>query len=76
MKAWKHRQTGQLYDIQTLPNPLPSEYHAAEWELTDVSDGEILLLSRIAQYKHTARGLQGLFQETPVIITFNLGDLL
>lgn len=76
MKAWRNILTQKLLDIQSIPNPLPSAYNPAEWELTDVSEGEILLLSRIAQYKHTERGLQGLLQETPIIITYNLGDLL
>ena len=41
MKAWRHNTTLQLYDIQTIPGPLPSEYDPLEWELVDVSDADI-----------------------------------
>lgn len=41
MRAWRHKNTGALVDIQTNPNPLPAGYDPAEWELVDVSEAEI-----------------------------------
>jgi hypothetical protein len=41
MKAWKHRSTKQLYDIQSMPGPLPPEFDSSDWELREVSDAEI-----------------------------------
>lgn len=41
MKAWKHTTTSELYDIQTLPGPLPAEYDPEAWELTEVSAEEL-----------------------------------
>jgi hypothetical protein len=41
MKAWKQKNTNNLYDIQSQPNPLPAEYDPAEWELVEVSEADI-----------------------------------
>ena len=41
MRAWKHIETGELFDIQTIPGPLPEGYNAEDWELTDISEAEI-----------------------------------
>lgn len=76
MKAWRHNVSGQLYDIQLFPNPLPVEYNSEEWELFDVTENDLEKLRQIAQYRHTTRGLQGLFEDTPMTITLNLGALV
>ena len=41
MKAWQNQVTGELYDIQSNPSPLPAGYEPDEWELAEVSDAEI-----------------------------------
>ena len=67
MKAWKHTTTSELYDIQTLPGPLPAEYDPDDWELVDVTAAEIVVIAtreeKIRGYVHTERGLQGLFAQ-------------
>lgn len=72
MKAWRHKTTLRLWDIQTIPNPLPIEYNATEWELVDISEAEITAIMQIAQYTHTQRGLSGLFEDTSTLFTHNM----
>ena len=76
MKAWKHTITKKLIDIQTIPNPLPEGYDPEEWQLADVTEGEIASLSKIASYAHSERGVKDLIVETPINITHNLEVLL
>lgn len=45
MKAWKHKTTGELLDIQTIPNPLPAGYDPEQWELIEISEAEIAALA-------------------------------
>ena len=46
MKAWKHKTTGELLDIQTIPNPLPAAgYDPEQWELIEISEAEIAALA-------------------------------
>lgn len=75
MKAWRNKLSGHLHDIQLSPNPLPLEYTPEEWELFNVTESDLEKLRQIVQYRHTTRGLQGLFEDTPIIITLNLGAL-
>lgn len=67
MKGWKQKTTGALYDIQTIPGPLPSEYDPEAWELVDVTNTEIMAIAtreeKIRGYVHTERGLQGLLAQ-------------
>lgn len=76
MQAWKNIHTGKLHDIQLIPNSLPAEFDPAEWELSDVTEGEIASLSKIASYAHSERGVKDLIVETPINITHNLEVLL
>ena len=67
MKAWRNTTTSELYDIQTLPGPLPAEYDPDDWELVDVTNTEIMAIAtreeKIRGYVHTERGLQGLLAQ-------------
>lgn len=62
MNAWKNTISGVLYDIQSIPGPLPAAYDPAEWELVEISEAEITEIIKVAQYTHTARGISGLFE--------------
>ena len=62
MKAWQNQVTGELYDIQSNPSPLPAGYEPDEWELVEISEAEITEIIKVAQYTHTARGISGLFE--------------
>ena len=72
MKAWKHIVTGEFFDIQSIPNPLPSDYHSEEWVLSEITDEEIAALVKISNYTHTARGIAGLLLETTILFTHNM----
>lgn len=45
MRAWRHKNTGALVDIQTIPNPLPAGYDPEQWELIEISEAEIAALA-------------------------------
>lgn len=77
MKAWENKTTLEiLNDIQDIPNPLPSEYSAEEWELTDVTEAEITAFAKIKAYVHTARGLAGLFTEPFTLFTHHMEEFV
>ena len=75
MKAWKHH-TGQLFDLQTVPGPLPEGYNPEDWTLTDVTEAEIATLMKICHYTHTPRGIAGLFETSTNVLTHNLEDFV
>ena len=72
MQAWKNIHTGKLHDIQTLPGPLPVDYNAEDWELTNITEADIAVLN----YRHTPRGLAGLLADSFTIYTLNLEEIL
>ena len=76
MKAWKHKTTSELIDIQSIPNPLPAEYDPEDWELVNVSEAEIAALTKIASYTHSKRGIAGLFETSTNVLTHNLEDFV
>ena len=76
MKAWKHTETGELYDIQTIPRPLPAGYDPAEWKLVEVSEAELSALAKVASYTHGERGIGDLIIEESLIITLNLEEII
>lgn len=76
MKAWKHKTTGELHDIQTIPRPLPAGYDPAEWKLTDVTEADISALAKIHTYVHTPRGLAGLLTEPLTLFSQKLERIL
>ena len=75
MKAWK-KVTGELFDIQTYPNPLPEQYNSEEWALVDVTEAEIAALVKVSSYKHSLRGIAGLLSEVSPIFNLNLENIL
>lgn len=76
MKAWKNKNTGVLFDIQTNPNPLPAGYDPAEWDIVEVSEAELSALAKVASYTHSDRGIGDLITEELLIITLNLEEII